>query len=125
MMVAKDGVTYLDSTHPDAVLTPVTIHPVLHAEELGTLGQFAMRRGITGALRKLIETLREQFDPRVDEDPLYVVRLLWAVVRGAEPGMVPDRAAIERASAVVAEQERAAVQLHLYAKRYADALAAG
>ncbi len=125
MMVAKDGVTYLDSTHPDAVLTPVTIHPVLHAEELGTLGQFAMRRGVTAALRQVIETLRARFDPRVDHDPLYTMRLLWATVRGVEPGLVPDVAAIERASALVAEQERGAVQLHLYAKRYADALAAG
>lgn len=125
VMVAKDGVTYLESTQAGSPLTPVAIHPVLHVEELGALGAFAMRRGLTAALRKLIEVMRERFDTRLDHDPLYVMRLLWALGRGAEPGYVPDAAAIDRACQVAAAQEQASVQLHFYAERYAAALAAG
>lgn len=125
VMVAKDGVTYVESTQVGAALTPVTIHPVLHPEELGTLGEFAMRRQLTAALRKVISVLRDRFDTRVDQDPLYVMRLIWALGRNAQPGAVPSLADVDAACQAAALQERSSVQLHLYAERYAEAVAAG
>jgi len=120
VMVCRDGVTYWDALDADQA-TPLVIHPVMNPVEIGTMAEFAQKA--PEAAHRVIAFLRRRLDQRVDNDPLYVMRVLWAVSQKLqESGNAdPDDATLGWACAQAAIQQQTAVRMHGYAATFCEA----
>lgn len=122
-MVCKDGVTFWDLLDSD-LCTPLTIHPSMKPEELGTLIQFGQDNGLVGATQALVGHLRALGDRRLSSDPLFVMRALWFVSRKASGAdYTPDAATLVWACEQAQAQEQAAGRIHQLAGQYNSAKA--
>jgi len=112
VLVGRDGVTFWDALDTSRV-TPMVIHPVFKARELGSLIEFARRSKLEAAARQVAESLRVRLDRRY-EDSLFVMRMLWALSasrpEAVAEGWVPDEAAVQAAYEAADAQEKGALQ---------------
>ncbi|MFK0093884.1 hypothetical protein [Pseudomonas sp. NPDC090592] len=117
-MVCKDGVTFwdlLDAEH----CTPLTIHPSMKPQALGTLVQFSQEQGLVNALQALIGSLQAAGDPQLNADPLFVMRALWYLAKKpAGAGCVPDQATLLWACEQARAQAQSAARIHQLAGQY-------
>ncbi|NIF27684.1 hypothetical protein F3J44_15040 [Pantoea sp. Tr-811] len=117
-MVCKDGVTFWDLLDP-ALCTPLTIHPSMNPQELGSLVTFSQGRGLAKATQALVAHLRAAGDQRLDHDPLFVMRALWFVAKRASPAQaVPDAATLVWACEQAQAQAQSAARIHQLAGQY-------
>ncbi|MBC3479057.1 hypothetical protein JTH53_24820 [Pseudomonas capeferrum] len=120
-MVCKDGVTFWDLLDSD-LCTPLTIHPSMAPQALGTLTQFGQGNGLVKATQALVGHLRAVGDQRLDSDPLFVMRALWFVSQRASGAQaVPDAATLLWACEQAQGQAQAAARIHQMAKQYCSA----
>lgn len=118
VMVCGDGVTYWDTLDTQKV-TPIVIHPVMNPVEVGSFVQFGQERGLQDALRHLIVFLNQKSDPRVNSDPLFLMRALWSLAKRADvPGWVPLKEDLTWAAEQAGEQEQRALRIHRHADQY-------
>ena len=109
VLVCKDGVTFWDLFDAKES-TPLVFHPSINPKDLGTFTQF----GPKGSPEKVIAFLRKKNDPRVDTDPLFVMRMLWFAVKKSE---INDEN-LSWAFNQTEIQQKAAARIHQYAEQY-------
>ncbi|WP_245362497.1 hypothetical protein [Pseudomonas sp. BP8] len=120
-MVCKDGVTFWDLLDAD-LCTPLTIHPSMKPEELGTLIQYGQSKGLIGATQALVGHLHAAGDQRLNGDPLFVMRALWFVAKKASGvAYIPDAGTLLWACEQAQAQAQAAARIHQMAKQYCSA----
>ncbi|WP_043201349.1 hypothetical protein [Pseudomonas putida] len=117
-MVCKDGVTFWDLLDSERC-TPLTIHPSMNPQALGTLVQFSQDKGLASATQALVGYLQAAGDPRLNADPLFVMRALWFVAqKAAGVGGAPDEATLLWACEQASAQEQSAARIHQLAGQY-------
>lgn len=114
-LVCKDGVTFWDLMNAE-LTTPLVIHPIMNPVELGSMVAFAEANQMQVALKALIAFFRSNNDPRVDEDPLFVMRALWYLKQRADREIAAEDMswACQQAEGQAAAVER----LHEHTKQY-------
>ena len=118
VLVGRDGVTYWDSMDTEKV-TPLVIHPVHKAVDLGTMVRFIQAKGLIEVAAKVPELLRARMDKRAD-DALFIMRTLWVLSNEVSFGSVIGDAFIDAAIKKAHEQERTAEAVHASADRYCE-----
>ena len=116
-VVCKDGVTFWDLLDAERC-TPLTIHPSMKPQALGTLVQFSQEQGLVNTLQALIGHLQAAGDPQLNADPLFVMRALWFIARKAMADGIPDSATLLWACEQARAQEQAAARIHQLAGQY-------
>ncbi|WP_426810498.1 hypothetical protein ABOC32_06650 [Pseudomonas sp. WOUb67] len=117
-MVCKDGVTFWDLLDAERC-TPLTIHPSMNPQALGTLVQFSQDKGLASATQALVGHLQAAGDPRLNADPLFVMRALWFVAqKAAGAGGAADEATLLWACEQASAQEQSAARIHQLAGQY-------
>lgn len=76
VMVCKDGSTYWDTLNAHES-TPIIIHDCLNPLAIGSMSEFLETSGLQGMVADILRTLRGKIGDRVDEDPLFLMRVLW------------------------------------------------
>jgi hypothetical protein len=117
-MVCKDGVTFWDLMNAELV-TPLVIHPIMNPVELGSAVGFAEANKMQDAFKALIAFLRSNNDQRVDEDPLFVMRVLWCLKQHGDGAF--DDQALALACEQAQGQANAVARLHEHTKQYSAA----
>ncbi|SIR36783.1 hypothetical protein SAMN05216501_0329 [Pseudomonas putida] len=116
-MVCKDGVTFWDLLDSERC-TPLTIHPSMNPQALGTLVQFSQDKGLVSATQALVTYLQASGDTRLTEDPLFVMRALWFIAKKAITENIPDSATLSWACDQARAQEQTAARIHQLAAQY-------
>lgn len=118
-LVCKDGVTFLDVLNIEKA-TPVVIHPSMNPVGLGTFAEYSKSKGMA-VTRRVVEHLRKQSDQKIDNDSLFLIRVLWFVTKkGSGDAYTPDDSTLCWAVEQALEQENTAARNHGYAKQYCN-----
>lgn len=112
VMVCRDGVTFWDELDHERV-TPIQIHPVINPVSLGGFFEFINARNLKEWFASVVAFLREKSDDRVTSDPLFMVRMLWAVsMRVKEGKELEKEETLAWAMTQAEEQTALARQIH-------------
>ena len=118
VMVCKDGVTFWDVLDAKGV-TPLVVHPTMEPKELGTLITYRDENGLKPALDAVIAFMRDQGNVRLDNDPLFVFRVLWFIRgRATCDNATPSAETIQWAIEQTLAQEDKLLRNHGVIERY-------
>ncbi len=115
VMVGKDGVTFWDMLDAKKV-TPIIIHPSFNPVEIGSFAQFSSDKELI--TRNVLAYLRRRLDARLDNDPLFVMRVLWFTSKKGAGDFEPNDAVLEWACDQAVAQQEAVARNHGYAEKF-------